>query len=66
MCRRSDEAATSSWPDGVIIRRGTCMHVYRSGRLVVKWDLENRKAMKGKAASRVIALIEKLEAEGRL
>ena len=34
------------------------VHVYRAGRLVVKWDLENRTAMKGKVAE--------LEAEGRL
>lgn len=26
------------------------VHVYRAGRLVVKWDLENRTAMKGKEA----------------
>ena len=25
------------------------VHVYRDGRLVVKWDLDNQKAMKGTA-----------------
>ncbi len=42
------------------------MHVYREGRFVVKWDLEKRKAMKGGAPRAVVALIEALEAEGRL
>ena len=42
------------------------VHVYREGRLVVKWDLENRMAMKGHATARILALIERLEAEGRL
>jgi hypothetical protein len=28
------------------------VHVYRNGRLVVKWDLENRTPMKGKASQR--------------
>jgi hypothetical protein len=28
-------------------------HVYRDGRFIVKWDLENRMAMKGKAPRRV-------------
>ena len=27
-------------------------HVYRAGRLIVKWDLENRTAMKGKASAK--------------
>jgi len=40
--------------------------VYRSGRLVVKWDLENRQSMKGKASAKVVKIIEELEAEGRL
>jgi len=42
------------------------VHVYREGRLVVRWDLENRMAMKGHATARILALIERLEAEGRL
>ncbi len=40
--------------------------VYRNGRLIVKWDLENRIPMKGTASARVLDLIEELEAEGRL
>lgn len=42
------------------------VHVYRDGKLVVKWDLENGQAMKGAATSRVLKLITELEAEGRL
>jgi len=42
------------------------VHVYRNGKLVVKWDLDNRRPMKGKASRRVLDLIEKLEAEGLL
>lgn len=42
------------------------VHVYRDGVLVVKWDLEQRKPMVGKAMRRVRLLIEQLEAEGAL
>ena len=42
------------------------VHVYRNGRLAVKWDLENRKSMKASASARIVAIIEALEAEGRL
>ena len=40
------------------------VHVYRDGTLVVKWDLDNRKAMIGSATRRVLRLIEELESEG--
>lgn len=42
------------------------VHVYRGGKLVVKWDLDNRKAMKGGASKRINDLIDKLESEGWL
>jgi len=42
------------------------VHVYRDGRLVVKWDLDNQKPMKGVASKRVLELIRQLEAEGRI
>ena len=42
------------------------VHVYRDGKLVVKWDLDNKKPMKGNAPSRVLYLIEALEREGLL
>ena len=42
------------------------VHVYRDGKLLVKWDLDNKQAMKGQASRRVIALNEELESEGLL
>lgn len=42
------------------------VHVYRAGKLVVKWDLERDIAMKGKATRRVRMLIAELQKEGRL
>lgn len=42
------------------------VHVYRNGRLVVTWDLENEKAMEGRASARVLPLIGERRAEGRL
>jgi hypothetical protein len=42
------------------------VHAYRDGRLVVKWDLENEKAMEGKQTRRVLELIGELRTEGRL
>jgi len=42
------------------------VHVYRDGRLVVKWDLENWQPMAGKASRRLIRIIEELENEGAL
>lgn len=42
------------------------VHVYHDGKFIVKWDLENRKAMKGRALRKVVKLIEELESEGRL
>lgn len=42
------------------------VHVYRHGKLVVKWDLDNRTAMQGRANRRVLRLIAELEREGKL
>ena len=42
------------------------VHVYRDGKLVVKWDLDNDMAMKGNPPRRVVELIKELEAEGLL
>ena len=42
------------------------VHVYRDGKLVVKWDLDNRKAMKGRAPKIVLELVASLESEGLL
>lgn len=42
------------------------VHVYRDGRLIVKWDLDNSLPMVGKAPRRVVELIQELRAEGLL
>jgi len=42
------------------------VHVYRDGKLVVKWDLVHGCAMQGSAPRRLIRLLAKLEAEGQL
>jgi Domain of unknown function (DUF4160) len=42
------------------------VHVYRNGRLVVKWDLENRRPMVGEAPRKLVRLIERLRSEGLL
>ena len=42
------------------------VHVYREGKLVMKWDLENGKTMKGKATRKILKLIGELESKGLL
>ena len=42
------------------------VHVYRDGKLVVKWDLDDKCPMRGTASRRVLRLIAELEAEGLL
>ncbi len=42
------------------------VHVYRDGRLVLKWDLEHGRAMVGRPTRRILRLIRDLRAEGKL
>ena len=42
------------------------VHVYQDGRPILKWDLDNNKAMRGRATRRVLKLIRLLELEGLL
>jgi hypothetical protein len=42
------------------------VHGYRDGHLIVKWDLDGRKPMKGAATARILELIAELESEGLL
>ena len=42
------------------------VHVYKEGKLVVKWDLENWQPMQGRASARLERLLKALEAEGSL
>lgn len=40
------------------------VHVYRNGKLVVKWDLDNSRPMKGSASRRVLKVVRELLDEG--
>jgi len=42
------------------------VHVYREGALVVKWDLDNHKEMKGRITPRILRIIRDLQEEGLL
>jgi hypothetical protein len=42
------------------------VHVYQNGKLLVKWDLENRQAMKGRANANVLRILDDLMKEGLL
>jgi len=42
------------------------VHVYRDKKLVLKWDLDQGIAMKGRATKKVLKLIAELQLEGRL
>jgi len=42
------------------------VHVYRDGKLIVKWDLDNKKPTKGTVTRRILELIAELESEGLL
>ncbi|MGD0488359.1 MAG: hypothetical protein ABSB94_14310 [Syntrophorhabdales bacterium] len=45
---------------------GRHVHVFQDGEFVVKWDVENWKAMKGRATGRVMRLLKELLSEGHL
>jgi hypothetical protein len=42
------------------------VHVYRDGKLVVKWDLENWQVMKGRTTARITKLLRELVEEEML
>ena len=42
------------------------VHIYRDGRLIVKWNLDDHVAMKGVITQRILQLIRELEKEGSL
>ncbi len=45
---------------------GHHVHIFKDKRLIVKWDLDNMMAMKGKATRRIIDLLKELQSEGLL
>jgi cell wall-associated NlpC family hydrolase len=42
------------------------VHVYRNGRLVVKWDVEAEQPMKGMMTRRIRQILRQLQSEGLL
>ena len=42
------------------------VHVYKDGKFIAKWDLDNWKVMKGKVTRRILQLIRELQSEGLL
>jgi hypothetical protein len=42
------------------------VHVYRGGRLVLKWDLDEARVVNGAADRRMLHIIRSLQQEGRL
>jgi hypothetical protein len=42
------------------------VHVYRLGKLVLKWDLDNGIAMKGRPTKKILGYIKELQQEGKL
>jgi hypothetical protein len=42
------------------------VHVYRDGRLIVKWNLEADVPLKGRANARILSLLRELGEEGLL
>ena len=42
------------------------VHVYRDGKLIVKWDLDNQQPMRGETTRQVLELIDELESGGLL
>jgi len=42
------------------------VHVYRDGTLIVKWDLDHWRPMKGQATTRIKRLLDELVREGQL
>ena len=52
-----------SWKSGHPPRH---VHVYREGKFIVKWDLDNDRVMRGAVSAEIVELIQALRAEGRL
>ena len=42
------------------------VHVYRGGKLIVKWDLDHWQPMRGVATARLVRLLRELVQEGKL
>jgi hypothetical protein len=42
------------------------VHVYKDGKLIVKWDLDGWRIMQGRVTARVLRLLVQLREEGEL
>jgi hypothetical protein len=42
------------------------VHVYKDGKLVLKWNLDDQQSMHGRPTARVLEIIAELEREGLL
>lgn len=42
------------------------VHIYKDGRLVAKWDLDNEKIMEGKVNKIILKTIKSLQQEGKI
>ena len=51
---------------GWIGDHGHHVHVYKDGKQVVKWDLDEQKAIQGKENKRILKLIKSLQKEGKI
>lgn len=45
---------------------GNHVHVYRNGKLIVKYDLDEEKIMKGKTSKRIFKIIKRLKKERKI
>lgn len=45
---------------------GHHVHVYKDRKQVLKWDLDENKAIKGKGTRRILQMIQELREKGRL
>ncbi|MBF0492492.1 MAG: hypothetical protein HQM15_06900 [Deltaproteobacteria bacterium] len=45
---------------------GHHVHVYKDQKEILKWDLQGKKVIKGKATRNLIKIIEELQKEGLL
>lgn len=45
---------------------GHHVHVYKEGHEVLKWDLDEKKAIKGRSSKRLLKMIRQLQKEGKL
>ena len=42
------------------------VHVFKDGRFIVKWDLDNQQVMEGRINRKILAAIAELSREGKL